>query len=57
MPDKELARLKKLIELLDEVTADAARLRESVSQSLQQLRDCGRGRLAEEADVAIRRDK
>jgi hypothetical protein len=57
MPDKELARLKKLIELLDEVTADAARLRESVSQSLQRQRHPGGEHLAEAADVAMRRDK
>jgi hypothetical protein len=57
MPDNEVARLKKLIELLDEVTADAARLRQSVGQSLQRHRHPEHEGPPDAADVAIRRDK
>ena len=55
MPDNDTARLRKLIELLDEVAADSARLREQVEHSLQRHRQSEHDRPVDTSDLAMHR--
>ena len=57
MPDNDTARLRKLIELLDEVAAHSARLREQVEHSLRRHRQSGHDRPVDTSDVAMRRQE